>query len=148
MIYLLTGQPGSGKTSIAKKIIELSKQEWFLIDGDDVRELFDNIDYSKLGRENNISLSYNIARYLMSNKRNVIISLVSPYKLLRDELKSKYDDVLEIYVHTSEIRGREHHFVEGYESPTENFIDICTDNKTIEESAYEIIINKMNTKWE
>ena len=46
MIYWLTGQPGSGKTTLAKAIIkERFFRDWFHIDGDDIRELFDNKDY-------------------------------------------------------------------------------------------------------
>jgi hypothetical protein len=34
--------------------------------------------------------------------------------------------VVEIYVHTTDIRGRENFHVEIYEKPTENYIDIDT----------------------
>ena len=147
MIYLLTGQPGSGKTTFAKRLIELSSDEWFLIDGDNIREIFNNTDYSRLGRENNISLSYNIAKYLIANNKNVIISLISPYKKMRDEFKSQ-TGATEIYFHTSEIRGNEQYFVTDYEPPTENFIDICTDNKFVDECIYEIIHKIEDKKWE
>ena len=43
-----------------------------------------------------------------------IISLVSPYRELREEFKSKYK-VLEVYLFTTEIRGRENFFVKDYE---------------------------------
>jgi hypothetical protein len=45
-------------------------------------------------------------------------------------------------VHTSEIRGREQNFVKEYEAPTENFIDIDTTNKTIDECLDLIPFNK------
>ena len=50
MIYWLTGQPGSGKTTICKEILELKDYRIFHIDGDDLRDLFDNKDYSESGR--------------------------------------------------------------------------------------------------
>lgn len=146
MICLMTGQPGAGKTTIAKKMIELSSEEWFLIDGDNIRELFENKDYSKLGREKNIILSYNIATYLESNQKNSIISLISPYKQLREELKNKHNNLLEVYVYTNNIRDREKYFVSDYEKPIDNFLSICTDIKTVDESANEILLKLKEIK--
>ena len=46
--------------------------------------------------------------------------------------------MLEVYLHTTEIRGRENYFVEDYEPPSDNFIDMDTTLKTEEESLNEI----------
>ena len=46
MIIWLTGQPGSGKTTISKKIL-MQDGRIFHIDGDDLRDLFENKDYSE-----------------------------------------------------------------------------------------------------
>jgi len=144
MIYWLTGQPGSGKTTLAKAIIEERFfRDWFHIDGDDIRELFENKDYSKEGRMKNVLLAQQLAQYLHSKGKDVIVSLVSPYKDQRDKFKEKMGDMLnEIYVHTSEVRGRENFFVEDYEKPTENYVDMCTDNITVDECV-EIIFKKI-----
>jgi adenylylsulfate kinase len=135
MIYWLTGQPGSGKTTLAKAIIkERFFRDWFHIDGDDIRELFENKDYSKEGRMKNVLLAQQLAQYLHSKGKDVIVSLVSPYKEQRESFKEKMGDMLqEVYVHTSELRGRENFFVEDYEPPTENYTDICTDNILVDE---------------
>ena len=139
----LTGQPASGKTTLASLLIShLSnanqKYKYFNIDGDDLRNLFQNKDYSRRGREANIRLGMSIAAYLINKNCIPIISLVSPYRFLREEFKSKYN-VLEVYLHTEEIRGRENYFVEDYEPPLDNFIDMDTTNKTKEESLDEIL---------
>jgi hypothetical protein len=47
-------------------------------------------------------------------------------------------ELVEIYVHTEELRGREQNHVSDYEKPTENFIDIDTTNVKPIESLLEI----------
>jgi adenylylsulfate kinase len=140
MIYWLTGQPGAGKTTLAKSIMELRYfNNWYHIDGDDIRELFDNKDYSKEGRMKNIQLAQQLAQYLHSKGQNVLVSLVSPYKEQRESFKKKLENAIkEVYVYTSEVRGREQFFVQDYEVPTENYIDMCTDNITVAECVEKI----------
>ena len=96
-----------------------------LVDGDDLRRIINNKDYSEQGRRTNISQAIAIAKYLADSNCDVIVALVSPYKDLRDELKASAD-VIEIYVHTTDIRGREAFHVADYQPPTEDFIDIDT----------------------
>lgn len=139
----LTGQPASGKTTLANMLIDYFKinednKEFFNIDGDDLRDLFQNKDYSKKGRYANIRLGMSIAAYLINKNKIPIISLVSPYRELREEFKEKYK-VLEIYLHTTEIRGREDYFVKDYEKPLQNFIEIDTTYKSEKESLNEIL---------
>jgi adenylylsulfate kinase len=140
MIYWLTGQPGSGKTTICKEILELKDNRIFHIDGDDLRDLFDNKDYSEQGRRKNIQLAQQIAEYLTNKGEDVLVSLVSPYKDQRDKFKVKMgDNIVEVYVHTSEIRGREDFFVKEYEQPTKNYLDIDTTNESIEVSVKKVL---------
>jgi len=139
MIYWLTGQPGSGKTTLCKQMMLNMSSDVFHIDGDDLRGLFDNKDYSEVGRRKNIELAQQISEYLHNKGKHVFVSLVSPYKDQRDKFKEKMGDMLkEVYVYTSEVRGRENFFVQDYEPPTENYTDICTDNITVEECVENI----------
>jgi len=137
MIINLTGQAGAGKTSIAKELC-ISIPKSINIDGDEIRDIFKNKDYSEQGRRNNINNAYNIALFLEAKGFIPIISLISPYKDLRDGLKDKVK-VLEFYVFTSEIRGREHFFAENYVKPIDRFLPIDTTGKKAENVAREIL---------
>jgi adenylylsulfate kinase len=146
MIYWFTGQPAHGKTVLAnllKKRLEENRSfvySAYRIDGDDMRELFSNKDYSIKGRVENISTAQRIAHYLHNQKQDVIVSLVSPYIDQREEFKKLLgDNIVEIYVHTSEARDRDHFKAEAYIPPKENFIDIDTTKDTPEQSIEKIL---------
>ena len=149
MIYYFTGQPGSGKTTLGKLLIEYLKSiqtfhaEYMLIDGDDIRCLFDNKDYSEDGRRQNIQRAQDIALFINDQGYNAVITLVSPYRDLRNDLKSK-SPVIEIYVHTTDKRGREHFHVKDYEPPIKNFIDLDTTNISEKEALNRIILFVMD----
>ena len=144
MIVWFTGQPGSGKTTLANLIVETIKKEnntirIINIDGDDLRNINKNKDYSKEGRIRNISTAISITRFLANKGYICIISIVAPYRFLRDELKSEFP-FLEVYLHTTEKRGREDFFVKDYEVPIDkNCLSINTGKLTIKESLNEIL---------
>lgn len=141
MIYWFTGQPGHGKTTLAKAMLShLASQgiEAFHVDGDDLRALTTNADYSRGGRENNIRRAQLLAQYLQSKGQTVVVSLVAPYRDIREELKATAE-VTEVYVHTTEKRGREEKHASDYEAPLTDFIDIDTTGKSVEESLQEVI---------
>jgi adenylylsulfate kinase len=148
MIYYLIGQPHAGKTTLSKLLKQhLYPQNIIQIDGDDIRDIFQNKDYSEDGRRKNIQKAQDIAKFLNSKGFDVIISLVSPYRDLRNELKVS-SNVIEIYIHTDDIRGRENFHVENYEKPTENYIDIDTTGVSEFTSLGELItkINEYGNK--
>jgi adenylylsulfate kinase len=130
MIFLFTGQPHAGKTTLANHLktalnLRNPTKLVYIVDGDDLRRIVNNKDYSEQGRRINIGQAIAIAKYLDDKNYDVIVSLVSPYKDLREELKAS-NEVIEIYVHTTDTRGREAFHVSDYEPPTENFINIDT----------------------
>ena len=143
-IYWLTGQPGAGKTVLAKKLsywVSENKHTLpFMIDGDDMRDLFSNKDYSIKGRVENVGTAQRIAHYLHNQNKDVIVSLVSPYIDQREDFKTLLgDNIKEIYVHTSEPRERDHFKAIAYVAPQENYIDINTTTDSPEESLKKII---------
>lgn len=149
MVYWFTGQPGAGKTTLADALkVRLEQKRSFFykvfrIDGDQMRELFSNKDYSIAGRLRNIDTAQKIAHYLHNQEKDVIVSLVSPYRAQREELKSILgSEIKEIFVHYNkeEIkRGREDYHVLEYEPPLQNFISIDTSVDTVEQSLEKII---------
>ena len=140
MIYWFTGQPCAGKTVLSRYLHSHLKMKPFLIDGDDLRELTTNKDYSINGRVNNVNTAQKIAHYLHNQGKDVIVALVSPYIDQREDFKKLLgEDIKEIYVYTSETRERDHFKSEAYIAPKENFIDIDTTNDTIEQSFEKIL---------
>ena len=145
MVLWFTGQPGSGKTTLTNRFIE-DKLIGFMkiqpvrivhIDGDDLRDVLDNKDYSEKGRRKNIQFAIDMTKVLDDKGFIVIVSLVSPYRDMREKLKSNRN-IAEFYLHTTDIRGKEDYFVEDYEPPLHNYVDINTD-KTIEEGLDEVL---------
>lgn len=140
MIYWFTGQPGAGKTSIAKSLIEKLPNNVFHVDGDDLREIFNNKDYSETGRRKNIELAQHITHFLHNKGNNVVVSLVSPYRDQREDFKNRLgSSILEIYVHTENLRGREDFHVKNYEEPLENFLDMDTSDVLISKCVDNIL---------
>jgi len=136
MIYWFTGQPGAGKTTLANEVMKIVDNP-IHIDGDNLRKIFNNYDYTEKGRRKNIETVISIARFLDYKNYNVIISVVAPYRDLRESLKET-NKVVEFYVHTNDIRGRENYFCEDYEKPEKNFVDIDTTDQLIENTMTKV----------
>jgi adenylylsulfate kinase len=136
MVISLTGQPGSGK-SVQSQMLQTFFKDAIIIDGDDVRKLFDNKDYSINGRMENIKRAYDIAYFLHTKGFVVILAMMSPFKLLREDLQNKVGkEYYQFYLHTTDIRGREQYHFDEFEIPSANQID--TTNKTIKQTHEEI----------
>jgi len=139
MIYWFTGQPAHGKTVLANMLKEKLPNA-FRIDGDEMRELFTNKDYTINGRVVNVGTAQKIAHYLHNQGHDVIVSLVAPYIDQREDFKKLIgEDLIEIYVHTSEPRERDHFKAIAYIAPEDNYIDIDTTEDTPEESFNNLL---------
>ncbi len=140
MVYWLTGQPAHGKTVLGDLLQQELGNVPYRIDGDDMRELFSNKDYSIKGRVENVGTAQRIAHYLHNQGNDVIVSLVAPYIDQREDFKTLLgNNIREIYIHTSEPRERDHFKATAYVAPQSNFIDIDTTVDTPEESLQKIL---------
>ena len=91
-IIFLIGFPGSGKTTIAKKIKSLlvkNKISNFHLDGDSLRNVLGNLNYSKKERVK-LSLMYlKLAQLLLKQTDVIILSSVSLYKEVEEVFSKK-----------------------------------------------------------
>ena len=141
MIIVLFGQPNSGKTTLANKLMELNrfKNTTKHLDGDLLREMFNNKDFSKEGRLRNLQKASDLAHEINNKDIDVILSLVYPYKEARDYLHLPWMNVKWIYLTYDTPRGREAYHVNEFDEPTENFIRLNTDQLSIDECIEHIM---------
>ena len=141
MIYVLYGQPASGKTTLGKLLAEHLNTP-FIIDGDEFREMFTNKNYGREGREENIRAANAVATYLnkkgkdgnwkavyikdtesswkshpVNKETHVVMCLVNPYENLRKELmNNNQDQMVEVFLKSNRNLRKEYHvkdFEEG-----------------------------------
>ena len=139
MITVLFGQPCSGKTTLANKLAAD-----FYIDGDHLRNMFKNKDYSKQGRINNLNKASDIATYLHYNGNDVVLSLVYPYQEARNYLNSLVDNVKWIYLTYELDRGREQFHVNDFDYPAEDEALYLNTEWLMEEECIEEIKKYIN----
>ena len=144
MIIVLFGQPHSGKTTLGelvRQFVQLKKYtEVHHLDGDALRKLYDNTDYSKEGRITNLNRASDIAAYLDSKGLDVVMSLVYPYIEARTYLNALVPNVKWIYLTYDGERGREKFHVKDFDYPIgEDVITINTSNQSVHDSLVEIL---------
>lgn len=144
MIIALFGQPASGKSTLAQKVqTELFIKErasYPIIDGDEIREIFKNKDYSREGRIRNLNRISDIATFLAHKYKVVIVSAVYPYMEARNYLESIYQDVIWVFLKHTDKREREEFHVKDFELPIpkQNILPINTTKDDIEFATQKI----------
>lgn len=97
-----TGLSGAGKTTISQAVEVQLRQRRCLVevlDGDVVRQhLTKGLGFSKEDRDENIRRIGFVAHLLTRNGVIVLVSAISPYREVRQEVKQKIGDFIEVYV--------------------------------------------------
>lgn len=131
MIIVLFGQPHCGKTTLARK---LANDQCWNIDGDDLRNLFKNKNYTREGRLQNLNRASDIAHYMESLGTDIVLSLIYPYRDARNYLNSLNDNVKWIHLTYEGERGREEYHVKDFEYPIgERILHLDTSKLSITE---------------
>ena len=104
-VVWLTGLPASGKTTIARaleKVLRGMGKKVEVLDGDEVRRwLSPEAGFSREDRERHIRRVAHVSHLLARNGVAVIVSLVSPYRNVRDYARKLIGDFVEAYVKCS-----------------------------------------------
>ena len=102
-VVFLTGLSGSGKTTIARKVIEKLKKKGLvpvLLDGDEIRNAIKLTGFDEESRKrHNLNVGY-MAKILESQGKIVIVSLISPYDDIRNQVRAMCTKFIEVHVAT------------------------------------------------
>ena len=103
VVVFLTGLSGSGKTTIASALVEKYKKKGVvpvLLDGDEIRKVIHQTGFDEESRKkHNLNVGY-MASLLESQGNIVIVSLISPYVDIRNEIRRMCKNFIEVYVCT------------------------------------------------
>jgi adenylylsulfate kinase-like enzyme len=124
-IYWFTGKPGVGKTVLASMLADFlstEKRNWrskvFLLNETYFETHFNLNDIQQT------EIAQTISHFINESGCDVVVSLTSPNKKLREDFKNKMQDSLvEFYIHSNKSNLME---LDSYEPPTDNFFDIDT----------------------
>jgi adenylylsulfate kinase len=156
-----TGLSSAGKTTISRSVLDTLctrglRVEW--LDGDVVRRtLSKDLGFSKADRDENVRRIGFLAELLTRNGVIVLVSAISPYRALRDEVRESIGSFLEVHVDAplavcehrdvhgiyKRVRTGEIQHVTGvddpYEPPLAPEVICCTDRETLSESAAKVL---------
>ena len=156
-----TGLSGAGKTTIRMAVEQQLRAHGYkveVLDGDIVREnLTKGLGFSKADRDENIRRIGFVAHLLTRNEVIVLVSAISPYREIRDEVRQKVGDFVEVYVNAP-LETCEERDVKGlykkarageikqftgiddpYEAPINPEVECKTHLETLEESTAKVL---------
>lgn len=157
----LTGLSSAGKSTICESLSLLlrgrgHRVEW--LDGDVVRQrLSKDLGFSKQDRDENIRRIGFVAEALTRHGVVVLVSAISPYAAVREEVRQRIGNFLEVYVHAPlavceqrdlkgiyrRVRSGEISHVTGvddpYEPPTAPDVECRTDRESLAESTAKVL---------
>ena len=82
------GLPGSGKTTLAKKLVPLYNAVW--LNADEVRKEADDWDFSPEGRTRQADRMKTFAEKAIDDERNVVADFICPTEQTRADFKADY----------------------------------------------------------
>ena len=88
MKILIMGLPGSGKTTLAKKLVEMFNAVW--LNADQVRKEADDWDFSEEGRTRQSLRMWTLAEEAVNNNRVVVADFVCPTEETRKQFNADY----------------------------------------------------------
>jgi len=160
-VVWLTGLSSAGKTTIGQELFDRLRglgHKVELLDGDIVRQrLSKGLGFSKEDRDENIRRIGFVAELLARNGVTVIVSAISPYRALRDEIRLAIPGFVEVYVNAPlavceerdvkglyrKARAGELHGFTGvddpYEAPLQPEVECRTDLESVESSVQKIL---------
>tara|TARA_A100000164_G_scaffold364355_1_gene382542 strand:- start:780 stop:1334 length:555 start_codon:yes stop_codon:yes gene_type:complete len=104
IVFWITGLAGSGKTSIAKKVLPFIQRRYgptLSFSGDELRKILNLNKYTKKDRFK-IGLTYSrICQNISDKNVNVLIDVVGLFKKLRAKNKKNIKNYVEIYIKSS-----------------------------------------------
>lgn len=162
VVIWLTGLSGAGKTTLARLLEKTVTEEGRpvqVLDGDDIRKnLSKDLGYCRADRETNMRRIGYVCRLLIQHGVMVIVSAISPYRNVRDEIRCACEcRFVEVYVkcpvqsliqrdakglYRRAIAGEIPNFTgisDPYEEPLNGEIVVETDRQSPEESLCAIV---------
>jgi adenylylsulfate kinase len=156
-----TGLSGAGKTTITDALTAKLRDRGAkleVLDGDIVRtNLTKGLGFSKEDRDENVRRIGFVSHLLTRNGVIVLVSAISPYRNIRDEVRERIGDFMEVYV-SAPVEVCEQRDVKGlyakarsgeikqftgisdpYEAPLNPEINCETHKETLEESVGKVI---------
>lgn len=156
----LTGMSGAGKTTISRLIdhrLKVYRAKVEVLDGDGVRaHLSDGLGFSKEDRDRNVRRIGFVCELLSRNDVIAITAAISPYRAVREEIRSRIPNFVEVYIecpldvlierdvkglYRKALAGEILHFTgisDPYEPPISPEIIIHSAEETPEQSADRI----------
>src|SRR5690606_27543207 len=160
-VVWMTGLSGTGKSTLASLLTtELTARGVHVecLDGDEVRQILSHgLGFSREDRDRNVRRIGYVARMVARSGACAITAAISPYRALRDEIRSKTENFFEVYCECPldvlterDPKGRYKRALAGeiknftgvddpYEAPDQPEVHLRTDVLTIEESLQKII---------
>ena len=106
MIYLITGKPGSGKTTYADRLaltLVVAGSRVRRIDGDKWRQSHKNEDFSEAGRILNLESAAQEAGKAEAMGIVVILSFVAPKKQYREMMARYWEEWIVVHIPGGEL---------------------------------------------